>query len=631
MKLFQNLFNKNFFLSISALVFLATIAFTNFGYIKDREYPFGFDDHFAYLIKAKNFEKCWFSECRGLKSIEKQLIKIDKKHEDLNVKNDKNLLLTLERQKARVSKVYHPLYSLIILGFDQYFDDLLKSRIIVHFFFIFFIICALILLSNLLFDKTTTILLLLIFASNNQGFGFGHQINPYVLSQSLSMVVFYSLVKEYKKNIIVFNILSSLMHPIGIFTNIITLIFTIFVNFKEKQKINILIIIINSLLIFFIYFNDLSFFEKLSESSAEIFSTDLTVLGILKNNLKTFYYTYGRLYNHYTIPIMFLSSIIFILMKKKKKISWIVILIYLMIFMLPLIDKPQVNLPRRFMNIGAVIMVGSLSFVFIQSYLILINNLFKREKLKFIQSKYKFISYLFPFILFSLLVNVNLGLKNFKNYYSYNSLNYDVKFSTNQTDLIEGENVLIFDSIERADYFYMLKGLHEKNHFYYYSYDKKILDLDFLKKNKPIYFISMMPFYHNDADVYFSKKDKIEIINNESEETYFKLGSNIKSRILINDKVYELNKNNIKNSSDDIFLNDKKIIIEVLEGKINFLKLGKQKEFNFPWNRKISAFISVNKNQKSINFKYPEILNCSVNIVNDTGSSVLYALSNCEI
>ncbi len=631
MKLFQNLFNKNFFLSISALVFLATIAFTNFGYIKDREYPFGFDDHFAYLIKAKNFEKCWFSECRGLKSIEKQLIKIDKKHEDLNVKNDKNLLLTLERQKARVSKVYHPLYSLIILGFDQYFDDLLKSRIIVHFFFIFFIICALILLSNLLFDKTTTILLLLIFASNNQGFGFGHQINPYVLSQSLSMVVFYSLVKEYKKNIIVFNILSSLMHPIGIFTNIITLIFTIFVNFKEKQKINILIIIINSLLIFFIYFNDLSFFEKLSESSAEIFSTDLTVLGILKNNLKTFYYTYGRLYNHYTIPIMFLSSIIFILMKKEKKISWIVILIYLMIFMLPLIDKPQVNLPRRFMNIGAVIMVGSLSFVFIQSYLILINNLFKREKLKFIQSKYKFISYLFPFILFSLLVNVNLGLKNFKNYYSYNSLNYDVKFSTNQTDLIEGENVLIFDSIERADYFYMLKGLHEKNHFYYYSYDKKILDLDFLKKNKPIYFISMMPFYHNDADVYFSKKDKIEIINNESEETYFKLGSNIKSRILINDKVYELNKNNIKNSSDDIFLNDKKIIIEVLEGKINFLKLGKQKEFNFPWNRKISAFISVNKNQKSINFKYPEILNCSVNIVNDTGSSVLYALSNCEI
>ena len=177
----------------------------------------------------------------------------------------------------------------------------------------------------------------------------------------------------------------------------------------------------------------------------------------------------------------------------------------------------------------------------------------------------------------------------------------------------------------------MLKGLHEKNHFYYYNNDKKILSLDFLKKNKPLYFISMTPFYHNDRDVYFSKKDKIEIINNENEETYFKLGSNIKSKILINDKVFELNQNNIKNSIHDILLNDKKITIKVLEGKIKFLKLGKQKEFNFPWNRKISASISVNKNEKSINFKYPKIFNCRTNIVNDTGSSVLYALSNCEI
>ena len=302
-----------------------------------------------------------------------------------------------------------------------------------------------------------------------------------------------------------------------------------------------------------------------------------------------------------------------------------------MIFMLPLIDKPQVNLPRRFMNIGAVIMVGSLSFIFIQSCMILINNLFKRGKLKFIRSKYNFIIYLFPFLVFSLLVNINLGLKNFKQYYSFFNLNYDIEFSKNQTDLIKGENVLIFKNIELADYFYMLEGLHEKNHFYYYNDDKKILDPDFLKKDKPIYFISMAPFYHTDVNIYFTKKDKIEIVNNENEETYFKLGSNKKSKILINGNVFQLNQNNIKNSSDDIFLNDKKVIIEVLEGKVKFLKLGKQKEFNFPWNRKINASISLNNSQKSINFKIPEIFNCRVNIVNDTGSSVLYALSDCII
>ena len=632
MKKFQNLFNKKFFLSISVLVFLITIAFTNFGYLKDREYPYGFDDHFSYLIKAKNFEKCWFSDCRGLKSIEKQIISIEKQYEDLNIKNDESFFLTLERQKARVFKAYHPLYSFIILGFDKFFDDLLKSRIIAHLFFVIFITYSLVLLSNLLFDKTTTILLLLVFAFNNQGgFGFGHQINPYVLSQSLSMVVLYSLVKEYKKNIIVFNILSSLMHPIGIFTNLITLIFTIFVNFKAKLKINILIIFINFLLIFFIYFNEFSFFDKLSVRSADIFPNDLTVLDSVKRNLKTFYYTYSGLYKYYTIPIIFLCSIFYLLIKKDKKISCAVILIYLMIFMLPLIDKPQVNLPRRFMNIGAVIMVGSLSFIFIQSCLILINNLFKKEKLKFIQSKYNFISYLFPFLVFSLLVNMNLGLKNFKGYYSFFNQNYDIKFSTNQTDLIEGENVLIFNKIERADYFYMLKGLHKKNYFYYYNDDKKILDPDFLKKNKPIYFVSMTPLYHNEVDVYFTKKDKIDIINNENEETYFKLGSNKKSKILINGKVFELNQNNVKNSTDDILLKDKKIIIEVLEGKIKFLKLGKQKKFNFPWNRKIYVSINVNNNKKLINFQIPKIFNCKVNIVNDTGSSVLYALSNCTI
>ena len=99
--------------------------------------------------------------------------------------------------------------------------------------------------------------------------------------------------------------------------------------------------------------------------SADIFSNDLTVLDNLKRNLKNFYYTYSGLYNFYTLPIIFLSSIIFLLIKNDKKISFIVILVYLMIFMLPLIDKPHVNLPRRFMNIGAVIMVGSLSFIFI--------------------------------------------------------------------------------------------------------------------------------------------------------------------------------------------------------------------------------------------------------------------------
>ena len=95
MKKFQNLLSKKFFFSISILVFLTTIIFTNFGYLKDKKYPFGFDDHFSYLIKAKNFEKCWFSDCKGLESIERQIISIEKQYKDLEIKNDKSFFLTI--------------------------------------------------------------------------------------------------------------------------------------------------------------------------------------------------------------------------------------------------------------------------------------------------------------------------------------------------------------------------------------------------------------------------------------------------------------------------------------------------------------------------------------------------------
>ena len=73
---------KNFCLYISVIFFVTTIAFTNFGYLKDREYPYGFDDYFSYIIKSKNFEKCWLSDCKGLQSIEDQIISIEKQSEN---------------------------------------------------------------------------------------------------------------------------------------------------------------------------------------------------------------------------------------------------------------------------------------------------------------------------------------------------------------------------------------------------------------------------------------------------------------------------------------------------------------------------------------------------------------------
>ena len=116
---------KNFFLFISIIIFVTTIAFTNFGYLKDREYPYGFDDYFSYIIKSKNLGKC-ISDCKGLQSIEDQIISIEKQSENLDLEN--SFVLAIERQKARIFKDYHPLYSFIILDLINFFDDLLKSR-----------------------------------------------------------------------------------------------------------------------------------------------------------------------------------------------------------------------------------------------------------------------------------------------------------------------------------------------------------------------------------------------------------------------------------------------------------------------------------------------------------------------
>ena len=115
--------------------------------------------------------------------------------------------------------------------------------------------------------------------------------------------------------------------------------------------------------------------------------------------------------------------------------------------------------------------------------------------------------------------------------------------------------------------------------------------MDLIKKNIPIYFVTMTPFYHTDTDEYFSKKDRIVITNNENEETFFKIETSKKAKILVNGEVLNLNENNVKNLSKNISLKDNKINIEVLDGKIRFLKIGKQKDYNFPWQKKISVLI----------------------------------------
>lgn len=612
--------NKNILVFLSVIIFFSSIVFTNFGFLKDRDYPYGFDNHFSFLIKSKNFEHCFFNKCSGLASIESQVESFNEGSEN-----------QLERLKAQIFKIYHPLYSILILATDFFFDDLLKSRLVLHFLFIFLILYSLILLSNLLFNKYTTCLILIFFSLNNYGgWGFGHQINPFILSQSFSMLIYYYLIKDYKIKATFVNIFASLMHPIGIFTNLLTIIFVLFTDFKKHFGKNFLLILVNFFLILFIYFNELSFFENVSIKNNQIFSYNVSYFEILKKNIITFFYTYKILFNLYTLPVILFSPIIYSLLKKDKKITLLIILTYLMIFITVILDKPGVRLPQRFLNISGLILAGSFLYVLIY-YLKIFVTYLKEKKYKHHNFIKNFEIIIFPILILCFFSNIKLGIENFKNYYSYFDINYDISFSKNQIKLIEDNSIIIFNDFERADYFFMLHGLHKNNLFYYANKDKVSFNKDFLKSDKTKYFVSMSPFYHDEIDEYFSKGDKITISNNEYDETFLKLGSSQKSKILINNKIVDLNNKGLKNSSTDLNIRGTKIIIEVLHGKIKFLKLGKPNYLNFPWESKISIFVKSKNFEKKIDFKKYKVLNCDTEIINDQGSSILQKLTNCKI
>ena len=624
MKLQLNLTNQNTLLSLSVIIFLITIIFTNFGYLKNREYPHGFDNQFGFLIKSKNFEHCFFEKCKGLLSIEKQF-------ENLNNDNDDKLKNQFERLKSQVFKIYHPLYSILVLAINSIFDDLLKSRVILNFIFIFLIVYSVVLVSNQFFNKYTTSLILVFFSLNNYGgWGFGHQINPFILSQSFSMLIYYYLIKDSKIKVILINILATLMHPIGIFTNIISIIFALFINFKKKLNTNLFLIVINLILILFTFYNDLSFFEKISVRNTEIFLNNESYYEILKGNIKTIILTYQTVFNLYTIPVILLASIFYISLKNDKKISLIVCLTYLMVVVTMLLDKSGVRLSQRFMNLSSLIMIGSFLYILINYLKFLKNYLEKKLNKKYnFNKKYKL--YFVPILILCFLINVKIGIKNYKEYYSYFHNNFDISFSKTQTELVEDNSIIIFDKFERADYFFMLNGLHKNNSFYYKIKNSLFFDTNLLKSDDTKYFVSMTPFYHDDVDEYFSKGDKIIILNNENEETFFKLNSSKKGKIFINDKIFHINEKNLKSFNNEFSIKNKRVKIEVLHGKVKFVKLGKQKISNYPWERKISVLIEGKNFSKKIDFKKLNFFDCETNMINDDGSSVLYKIKDCKI
>ena len=616
---------KNLFYIFSILLFFSSSLFTNFGYLKEREYPFAFDNYFGFLIKSKNFDLCFqVKSCKGLESIEKQIESITESY------NHK-----AERLKAQVFKIYHPFYSISLSTVNFFIKDILQSLNVLNFFLLIIITISITKFSKELFNKEVTSLLLIILSFNNyHGWGYASHINPFILSQAFSMLVFYSLFKNSKFLIIINNVLASLTHPVGIFTNLVTIFYLIFKDNKKKEVVlkHLLTIIICFLLILVIYFNNFSFLNNLNIQNSSILNQDYNFLSLMYGNISKFFFVYDPMIKTYGLPLLLVCSIFFICSENNRYKTLLIFLIYFMTILTVVFDKPFITLPQRFMNITGIVLLGS----FIYTWIFLIDRFIKNLNFKIFitkKNKYKaiiqfltkdFSILIAPLFLIFYFQNIIGGIINYKDYFSYFDKNYNVQFSKNQTILIKKNSHLIFDNSERADYFYMLNGLQKDNFFYYKFFP---IEDEILTKTN-LYYISLSPLYSNknNSDLFFNKNSIFKIVNKESKEIFLKFK-------VIKDTVIKYNNKKIKytkSNTEIIKLNSYESEFHILKGKIKIIALGDLKKFNLPWDQNISLIINEKKDLKKITFKSPVFLNCRLEIINDEGTSILSKINGCS-
>jgi hypothetical protein len=626
---------KKIFIFLSFLVFFASALETNFGYLKNKEYPNGYDNHFSYLIKSVNLKNCFFkNSCDGLKTIENQFIQNKKK----NSYNHQ-----VERFSAQIFKIYHIFYSFFIMVIDEIFNDILKSRLVAHLIFLPIIGISIFLFSQKLFGYKVSCGLLIIYAFNNyHGWGYGSQINPFVLSQSFSMLAFVFLLNMSYLKSSAFSILCSLTHPIGIFTNLINVFFICLNNQKNFFYKKLFFIFINIILIIYIYLNKSSFYDEIVIGNSSIFAKDINLIKLMISNVDKFFYAYEPMIKYYGLPLLLCCTFFFTTESKNRKKTILTCLILLMAIGTIILDKPNVTLPQRFMNITGIILLGSFFYTFIflirkfkKNFLSLKIEILNFSTINFLKliKLFSFLpTYFFLIFLFVLLSNIAGGIKLHLKYYEYFDNNHNVSFSKEQINLVDQNSIVIFDTFEKADYFYLLYGV-QKNHYLYY--DKLGLDQEIFNKKNPKYFVKMSKLYEklNDSDIFIYQDEKIIFNNNDKISFFITVDVYENSQINLNNKLIELKKNYLNHKKKySLKLNSGINILTVKKGKIKLISYNDDSNFNWPWNKDVNLKIyKINKKYEiDFNDRLDKFNNCKTKIVNDDGSSHLFAIFDCK-
>ena len=109
----------------------------------------------------------------------------------------------------------------------------------------------------------------------------------------------------------------------------------------------------------YVYLNKSSFYNEIIIDNNSIFSREISLISLIISNVDKFFYAYQPMIKYYGLPLLLCCTSYFIIQTKNKKKIIITVSILLMAIGTLILDKPNITLPQRFMNVTGIVLLGS--------------------------------------------------------------------------------------------------------------------------------------------------------------------------------------------------------------------------------------------------------------------------------
>ena len=578
-----------------------------------------------YILKKTQLENCFFKECRFNQSFEEYI-------------NDGSI--DDPRIIKRAVLEYHPFYSLVFTGIDYfinnnylsfYFISHLASLLFIYFLFKIFSIKYKDLIS---FQNITIGFLIFIFTFNL----LYEWRDAAKLNFGLFMYLLIPLIKqkEIKNKYYFLNILQIFIHPFGIISSFIILLFYYFkshkyqinefINFKINLKKKIITIF--SLFVLVIYYlSGIKYVDSsLSIHSALLLDNFASIVSINKNNLISYYIS--------TPNFIFLILFFITFFVKKSTNNKIFIYIFIIINLIHLINpSPEKSLIELF-----------------DFYIKFLSILFSLEIYRNLNKKLLKFAIIVPIIVFQIFFqakNAYIFLKvrpvidsAFYSKPSLEVINFINKKKNRIIYLVGSQDLLLYNQLNNGliNNKIFFNGLSHNKFKKYFQKNPEILIIFDLFNNPHSAFFNDKEIYTNKIRIFsnlFYNGDILKLKNNSKEKIEINLFSKHSSQISINNNFFDI-KNNENFKIDVEPYTSINIKMKKIDGYLKLVSIkNPESSYNYPWKKNIVMNVKNNflKRERLIDFSEKLVFFdfCRIKDILQDDSQIIYALGTCKV